>query len=170
MADYLSIPFPRQLYHDLVRWSDGRFDPAEQAVTLLLWHLERCVMFDDDWGYLEEHFGDNADTLARTLFPQHTLENRNLPSAAPLIWKGVNIPENTEVRMDYGGRPHTAAIRCAKIEDGDGRYSPSEWASKVAGGTARNAWRDLWFKRPGSSEWVNAMSLREALRSKESES
>jgi hypothetical protein len=39
--------------------------------------------------------------------------------------------------------------------------SPSEWASKVAGGTSRNAWRDLWFKEPLSKTWVPAQLVRD---------
>jgi hypothetical protein len=38
--------------------------------------------------------------------------------------------------------------------------SPSEFANQVAGGTNRNAWRDLWIKRPHDSEFHLADDLR----------
>jgi hypothetical protein len=83
----------------------------------------------------------------------------------PLVWKEVSIPSGSEVRMPYGGQHHYAKIRGGHIVDDDGeKYSPSEWASKVAGGTSRNAWRDLWFREPLSKTWVPAQLLRDQAR------
>ncbi|AZO72165.1 hypothetical protein [Mesorhizobium sp. M1D.F.Ca.ET.043.01.1.1] len=78
----------------------------------------------------------------------------------PLVWKEVTIPQGSEVRMAYGADHHYAKIQGGKIVDASGEYSPSEWASKVAGGTSRNAWRDLWFRLPLTKDWVPAQTLR----------
>jgi hypothetical protein len=66
--------------------------------------------------------------------------------------------------MAFGHDHHYAKVKGGKIVDDDGSYSPSEWASKVAGGTSRNAWRDLWFKEPLSKNWVPAQLLRDQTR------
>lgn len=79
----------------------------------------------------------------------------------PLVWKDVTVRAGSEVRMSYGGKQHYAKIVGGCIVESDGsKYSPSEWASKVAGNTSRNAWRDLWFKEPLSNTWVPARLLR----------
>ena len=76
----------------------------------------------------------------------------------------MNIVPSTDVRMAYGGTHHYAKVTNGRIVDADGDYSPSEWASKVAGGTSRNAWRDLWFREPTSKHWVPAQLLRDQAR------
>ena len=63
--------------------------------------------------------------------------------------------------MHYGAEDHYAEVKNGRIVDETGRYSPSEWASKIAGGTSRNAWRDLWFKEPLARTWVPAQLLRD---------
>jgi len=62
--------------------------------------------------------------------------------------------------MFYNGVHHYGAVKGGKIIDDGKDYSPSEWASKIAGGTSRNAWRDLWFREPLSNTWVPAQLLR----------
>lgn len=67
-------------------------------------------------------------------------------------WKSLFLPEGTEVRMQYKG-----AYKYAKV-DGDqliyeGKpISPGTLANTIAG-SSRNAWRDLWVKRPADREW-----------------
>jgi len=39
-------------------------------------------------------------------------------------------------------------------------HSPLELARVIAGGTSRNAWHDLFIKRPWDSEWTLADHLR----------
>jgi hypothetical protein len=169
MTDYIAIPFPKQLYHDLVRWSDGSFDPTEKCVWALLWWLETTAESGDDNGFLKDDFGDNVHEMISTLFPSLVPHGNDTSGnerrlSIPLVWKGVTVPEGSAVRMEYAGRVYTAEVVAGKIRDADGLYSPSEWASKVASWTSRNAWRDLWFKMPGSSAWVLAMTLRSKIK------
>ena len=38
-------------------------------------------------------------------------------------------------------------------------FSPSGLANRIASGTARNAWRDLWIKKPRDKEWILEIRL-----------
>ena len=53
-----------------------------------------------------------------------------------------------------------AVVRHEEIEFEEEVYTPSQLANKIAGGTSRNAWRDLRIKERGSSQWVLADDLR----------
>lgn len=74
-------------------------------------------------------------------------------------WKSLFLPDGTEVRMQYKGQ-----YRYAKVEgdlllfEGE-PTTPGSLANTIAGGS-RNAWRDLWVKRPNDAEWRLADDLR----------
>ena len=83
----------------------------------------------------------------------------SVSSARGYQWKGLFLPEGTEVRMQYKG-----AYSYAKVEGDelifDGKpISPSSLANTITG-TSRNAWRDLWIKRPNDQEWKLADDCR----------
>lgn len=166
------IPFPRELYDDIIRFSDGRIDPATVAEnTVRGWIESSLELGDDDWAE------DRRMELAEAYAP-HIAERWQKADAdwtedfatqsKPLVWKEVSIRARSDVRMSYGGQHHYAIVKAGRIVDDGKEFSPSEWASKIAGGTSRNAWRDLWFKEPMSTTWVPAHLLRdqalEALR------
>lgn len=163
--DFLFIPFPRKLYDDIIRFSDGRIDPVAVAQEQLL-DLMRCGADS----FLVDWFGDRLEEFLSIHFPD-ILEDwekkdaervaAKLAKVSPLVWKDVTVPAGSEVRMQYDGTYHYGKVKEGRIADEDGTFTPSEWASKVAAGTSRNAWRDLWFKFPGVSVWVSAMNLRE---------
>ena len=166
MSENIYIAFPRDLYNDLIRLSaDGFPEPEALAVDL----IERwiCDSLESD---PEERWGDNymevAEKYAPDLYNKWLDEDNDSvkarqADALPLIWKEVTISSGSEVRMAYGDGHHLAKVKGGKIVDDDGTFSPSEWASKVAGGTSRNAWRDLWFKEPYGKAWVPAQLLRD---------
>jgi hypothetical protein len=157
------IPFERELYSDIVRFSDGRIDPAELARAQVLTWVQLS------FGVWDEHWGDRADEAAEKYAPW-LLEDRDrktleITSAErtrnrPLVWKELSVAPGTEVRMTYNRTDHFAVVQNGKIVDHDGQFSPNEWALKVTG-TARNAWRDLWFKEPHSPGWISARALRD---------
>ena len=168
MSDTISVPFPRKLYDDVIRFSDGRLDPVQIAVDELRNLIEGTI---EDHGV--EWWGDRVDEVAEEYAPHIAEKWRNEDREAitamgrqrrPLAWKEVTIPHGSEVRMQYGRDHSYARIEDGRIVDEGEGYTPSEWASKVAGGTSRNAWRDLWFKLPTTSQWVPAMVLREQAR------
>lgn len=166
--DRVYIPFPRKLYDDIIRLSDGRLDPIHLAEQEVLSFVVNTISSADT-----DFWGDRLDEAAEKYVPdvwkrwaqedeasalEHAMERR------PLVWKEVTIRANSDVRMAYGGTHHYATVKHGCIVDDDGEYSPSEWASKVAGGTVRNAWRDVWFREPMSSVWVPAQLLRDQAR------
>jgi len=62
--------------------------------------------------------------------------------------------------MRYKGKNYFAVVREEEIVFEEEAYTPSQLANKIAGGTSRNAWRDLWISERGSSQWVLADELR----------
>ena len=161
------IPMEQALCVDLIRF--GGYAPdtiGELAEQQILDFLERS--FDHNGPAL---FGDHALDFAERHLPDVADEWRSRNVVAdvrkrrPMVWKEVTVENGSEVRMRYDGAYHYALVEDGSIVDEDGSFSPSEWASKIAGGTSRNAWRDLWFKTPRSTEWVPAHLLRAHARS-----
>lgn len=155
------LPFPRDLYDDWARHSSA---PIEEAAVEQLWNFMERTLADGSPGYFDDH--EQAFAFAEKNFPDIASEwverdLANVRPSAPLIWKEVSIQHGSGVRMSYGGEDHLAEVENGKIVDASGRYSPSEWASKVAQGTSRNAWRDLWFREPFSRSWIPAQLLRD---------
>jgi hypothetical protein len=165
----LHISFPKKLYDDIVRFSDGGLDPATLAENLVIGWIEQSVESD---GF--ETWGDRLEEVAE-LYAPHVAEQwrkedvaaaeASRTRAKPLVWKLVEIPAGSKVRMQYNGTHHYAEVGSGAIIDDGQRFSPSEWARKVADDTSRNAWRDIWVKFPRTSEWVAATTLREKARS-----
>jgi hypothetical protein len=74
-------------------------------------------------------------------------------------WKNVSLPEGTLLYFNHQGTKHMAAIVGATFTHEGKATSPSEFVNKISGAT-RNAWRDIWIKRPNDSSWVAAQDLR----------
>lgn len=79
-------------------------------------------------------------------------------------WETVFLPNGTDIRMPYKGRHDHAEIAHQRLMHDGQEYSPSQFASKVANNTSRNAWRDLEVRLPGTEEWVLADVLRQRAR------
>ncbi len=158
----LCIPFDRELYADIVYLSGGKIDPGGLAENLVRNWIENTI-HDGVWP--DEHLETVAEKYAPEVYAQWQEEDfrtyTRREESAPLVWKEVTLNPGTEVRMAYGGKHHYAKVQKGRIVDEDGSYSPSEWASKVADKTSRNAWRDLWFRQPPSFTWVPAQLLRQ---------
>ena len=136
--------------------------------------LDRATNEFPDIRLRNRFFGERDVEFAELYFPEVAAEwlkedveahTSRRKEAQPLVWKEITVQHGSAVRMPYGGKHHYAEIKNGRIVDESGSYSPSEWASKVAGGTSRNAWRDLWFKEPMAKAWVPAQLLREQARS-----
>lgn len=173
MTEVVYIPFKRDLYDDLIRFSDGTINPASLAVQEVENWIERGFNYGhgaDDW--FAELFPERLYDLAEKYAPDWVdeLQRReredgetHVAKRLPLVWKEVTVPGGSEVRMIYRGQQHYAVVKDGHIVDDDGDFSPSSWTAKITS-TARNAWRDLWFKVPGSKEWVPAEMLRQRAR------
>lgn len=77
-------------------------------------------------------------------------------------WKNLFLRQGTQIRMQYKGTYFYARVEDDKIVYLGKPVSPGSLANKIAG-TSRNAWRDLWIKRPEDKEW----KLADECRSKE---
>ncbi len=77
-------------------------------------------------------------------------------------WKDVFLPNGTAIRMKYKGDFYYAAVQGDNIIYESRAVSPSEFANTVTG-TNRNAWNDIWIKRPNDSEWIFADTLRKKM-------
>lgn len=171
MSDFLYVPFPRKLYNDVNRLSDGKIDLVEFSLTLFDDHISKTEEVDANGIFgtrFEEFLADHYPDLLATRRTRQIVDELvdDLMISVPLVWKDVVIPNGAQVRMQYSNAYHFAKVNDGMIEDEKGRYTPSEWASKVAAGTNRNAWRDLWFRFPNRREWSSATALRDAARSK----
>lgn len=165
MSETINIPFPRTLYDNIIRLSDGRVDPVHLAQDQVEQWVARSVEhFNECWG---DRVGEVAEIYApdfAQLWQQDASAPRSKQEKEALHWKELTIPAGSQVRMYYGGEWYYAEVQNSAIVDEGVAYSPSEWASKVAGGTSRNAWRDLKIKEPLSRVWIPAQKLREAAR------
>jgi hypothetical protein len=80
------------------------------------------------------------------------------------MWKELFLPDGTQVRMKYKGKWFYAEVTGDEfLFEGDA-LSPSQYASRVTQSN-RNAWRDVFIKRPGDSGWTLADTLRGSVRS-----
>lgn len=170
--DAVFIPFPRRYYDALVRYSDGKFNPAEIAELA----VERWVGFNamDPSEWFMESLGDRARDLIEEISPGetecwdklHFNSTDRLTQKKDLIWKELTVPHGSAVRMSYRGIDRAARVINGAIDDAGERYSPSEWASLIAEGTQRNAWRDLYFLFPNAKNWSAASALRAEQRAR----
>lgn len=171
MTEKMMIPLNEKFCINMIRLSDGRIGPADIGYLAEQQILSFFEHNFDDFG--PNWFDERAIEFAEIYFPyvaeQWKKEDldaltKDLNERQPLIWKEVAVVHGSKVRMQYRGTNHFAVVENGSILDDGQKYSPSEWASKVADGTVRNAWRDLWFQEPLAKVWVPAQLLRDQAR------
>ena len=74
-------------------------------------------------------------------------------------WKNLFLPDGTQIRMPYKGVYYYAKVEADQIIYEGKSISPGSLANTVAS-SSRNAWRDLWIKRPEDKEWTLANDWR----------
>lgn len=74
-------------------------------------------------------------------------------------WKNLFLPNETQIRMQYKGTYFYARVEDDKIVYLGKPVSPGSFANAIAG-NSRNAWRDIWIKRPEDKEWKLAGECR----------
>lgn len=139
---FISIPVKTELFLELSSFlkSEGfSHDPVEIVEHAILYWMENVSWKKDD------------------MYPGVSQSERGYS------WKNVFMPHGTKIRMKYKGVMHYGAINGDELFYQDISISPSEFANKVAGGSMRNAWRDLEIKRPSDDEWFSANLLRTKL-------
>jgi hypothetical protein len=99
-----------------------------------------------------EYWMDNAVLKPEILAPDE-------PDARGYSWKSLFLPAGTDVRIKYNGFYIYAKVEGDFLTYKGERLSPNQFAFKATG-SARDAWRDLWIKRPTDSDYLLADSLR----------
>ena len=74
-------------------------------------------------------------------------------------WKNLFLPSGTQIRMQYKGAYFYAKVDGDEIIYDGKPISPGSLANTIAG-NSRNAWRDLWIKRPEDKKWKLADECR----------
>jgi len=137
-SSHIAAPIPTNLFirlSDFLRANDSASDPVEVIATAV------------------EYWLDNA-SWKEELIPDVRPQFRGYQ------WKSILLPPGTKVRMKYKGTVHHAEVNDDDLVWNGKKTTPSDFANTVAGGTARNAWRDLWIKRPLDLEFRLADELR----------
>lgn len=160
------IPFSQKLYNNIIRFSDGKFNPTDYVEDLVRNYIEKDLESGPSEYWNEEQLEEIAEEFAPHVLERWKQEDKvsldkRREENKPLVWKEITVSSGSEVRMAYGGKHYYAKVKGGSIIDDEEFYSPSEWATKVANNTSRNAWRDLWFKEPLSSTWIPAQFIRD---------
>jgi hypothetical protein len=155
MADepFVCIPVRTSL---VAEWM-SRLDAPERFARHMEGILEHWLVTEEDnpdcWG--DAH----AEKLAVRRAAGDSGQNYG-PRSEGYQWLNVFLPNGTQLKMTYRGKTSFAEVRNKKIMFGGEDVSPSEFVSRVANNTSRNAWRDIWMKRPDDKDWVFSDDLR----------
>ncbi|MDE2163594.1 MAG: hypothetical protein KGJ53_10555 [Alphaproteobacteria bacterium] len=74
-------------------------------------------------------------------------------------WHSVLLEDGTELRMKYKRYMYYAKVIDEEIIFGGKSVSPGMMVMEIAK-SPRNAWRDLWVRKPGKETWLLADTLR----------
>lgn len=77
-------------------------------------------------------------------------------------WKCLFLAHGSELRVYHEGRYHYAEVCQDLLMHGGRPLSPRQFVLAVMG-EPRNAWRELWVRRPSDARWKMASVLRREL-------
>ncbi len=155
MAGTVCIPIDANLYAEFILRKNESVDVASWVEEIVRNYLDQTELESEIWSkdHIEKvHAKMDEDSEKTYGDPEGFYQWGDL-----FLWNG------TQIRMKYKGKNYYASVQDEEIilEGFEGEaFSPSQLASKVGGGTSRNAWRDLWIRERGSKEWVLAYDLR----------
>jgi hypothetical protein len=136
--------------------------PIAQALYLRVVESERALGTNRDPVDVIEtaihYWLDSIDWKAGDLVPESIS-----PRSRGYTWKhkdaNLFLPDGTEIRMRFKGQYHYAKVVDDAIQYEGKPITPGSLANTV-GGMNRNAWRDLWIKRPADENWRQADQCR----------
>lgn len=153
----VGINLPADLYAEFILRKGESVDVTSWIIKVIEDYLEK-TKYDEIW--CDSYKERIVDSLSKEL-------NFHGDPKYGYQWSTLFLPNGTSIRMHYKGSYQYAVVSYEKIvvmENesplSDEHYSPSEFASRVANNTQRNAWRDLWIKRPMDRDWTLADELR----------
>lgn len=135
MKTQISVPVHTQQFLELVNFLRSNGDPRDP--------VEIVSIAIDYWL-------DNASWKPELLSESDTRGYQ---------WKNLFLASGTQIRMQYKGAYFYAKVDGDEIIYDDKPISPGSLANTIAG-NSRNAWRDLWVKRPEDKEWKLADECR----------
>ena len=107
-------------------------------------------------GAIENHIGEENAQASQNNF--NTMSEYS-DGDRPFAWKNLLLPEGTNFQMQYKGRLYRAAIEKGRMIADGKETTPGEFVRLVTN-TNRNAWRDIWIRRPTDTTWRLADDLR----------
>jgi hypothetical protein len=153
---FLNVPIPTADFLKLVDFLRENDSPLDPVIA-----IQEAI---DDWIAMS---GTWSEEDWRRILRLNEDEEREQPKGDGYLWKTVLLPPGSSVRMKYKGKDYHATIEGDAFIYNNKAISPSEFANLVAGGTARNAWRDLWIKRPTDRQFRPATHFRRERNSNE---
>ena len=153
VTQYVFVPLHAELYAELVRRS------GEADVSPFIEHSVES--------FLDRTEGDPGIWSAEYI--EKLTEKEDGEYGNPKLgyqWNALFLPNGTKIRMTYKGKDSYAEIRHERLHWREETLSPSQFAARIADGTNRNAWRDLYIQFPGDGSWKLADSLRRQHTSK----
>ncbi len=146
MESQISIPVKTALFLELAEFLEtngSNRDPVEVVSAAI------------------DYWMDNVSWKQDALMPEIAAQQ-----AAGYIWMNENVPifmpHGTAIRMRYKGKNYFAQVQHDEIIYEEVSLSPSALVNKIAGGS-RNAWRDLYIRRPGQPTWELADNMRQQM-------
>ena len=136
---FISLPFPTQSFLELavfLKEKGSDRDPVKAVAQAV------------------DYWMDNADWKTETLIPEAVRKNQGYS------WKVLFLPAGTLVRMKHESVFHYAQVEGDNLVYNGQSVSPNQFALAVAG-HPRDAWRDLWVKRPNDPDYRLADDLRQ---------
>lgn len=151
--DFVAVPVPAQIFNEFIhRKRDPKADVIGVIHDVLQDFLDRTRGDSQIWS--DEHAEEIAELSQDAWIDEFGERDGGYR------WLNVFLPNGTEISMKYKGKNYLAHVKHESIVFGGEKFTPAEFARKVASNTARNAWRDLYVRRPGDKQWTLADSLR----------
>jgi len=143
----ISIPIDSEIIAEFFLRSGPKVDISNWIENIIMDYLERTEN-DDGWRGEYYEYIDSKNSNKDYGDPSEGFQ-----------WKQLFLPNGTKIFMTFGQKKHQAIVKHGAFIFNGITSSPSQFAKSVAG-HSRNAWRDLYVKRPKDVEPVLADRLR----------
>ena len=140
MSSSLWINLPSGLFIELIDFLRSNSDFREPTVV-----VEECIR------YWMDNASWKSELLARS--------DGEGSGAQGFQWKELHLPAGTQVRMSYRGKYHYARVDGDSLIFDGKATTPGAMVNSITR-SSRNAWRDIWVKRPKDESWTAARQLR----------
>jgi hypothetical protein len=152
MNEKICVPISTEIIYEMLLRSGPKADISGWIENVVEAYLDRTEN-EEGWNdayyeYLERQTGESD------------FKEKYGDATKGYRWQGIDLPNGTQLYMEYKREKHYASVQFEKIIYEGESFSPSELARKIADDTNRNAWRDMFIKRPGENEWKLADILR----------